>query len=204
MAKEKVFNTKFIAGVGILSATEVVLYIVGTVISNFAGVNINLGLIPIAIGSILFGPVGGAILGFLNGILVLLTPSTWLNFFNTELLGNWCIFGTILNCLTKTTLGGLIAGYVYKLCKKVEIVGAVLASMLIPVINTGVFLGFAAVFYKAYFYAEGYISAIISFNFLIEIISMAVLCPAIVTIVKVSKHKTNSVQSFEGDQNEKN
>ena len=203
MAKEKVFNTKFIAGIGILSAIEVVLYIVGTVITNFAGVTINLGLIPIAIGAILFGPVGGAFLGVVNGVLVLLTPSTWTIFMDTEILGDWCIFGTILNCLTKTGLGGFIAGLVNKLFKKVEIAGSVVSSLLIPVVNTAVFICFAAIFYQVYFYSEGYIYGILSFNFLIEIIAMAVLCPAIVTVVKTTKRKSNSVQNFEEGQNEK-
>lgn len=56
-----------------------VLVCIFALISNYitiGSVNITLSLIPIVIGAIVFGPLAGFILGLVNGVMVLLAPST--------------------------------------------------------------------------------------------------------------------------------
>ena len=49
-------------------------------------------------------------------------------------------WGTILICLTKTTLAGLASGFLFKLFKrKAPISGIYVCSIIVPIINTGIF-----------------------------------------------------------------
>lgn len=178
------FTAKFIAAIGILVAVEIILYFLGSYIS-IGGININLALVPIGIGAILFGPIAGLFLGFVNSILTLLTPFTQSYFMNTEIFGEWCILGTFLIVIVKTSLAGLICGFVYKVFQKKNILAIALSSLLIPVINTGVFVLGASIFYSYDF--EAIFKVVISFNFLIEFGSMALLTPAIVRIIQYAR-----------------
>ena len=65
--------TKFIAVNAILSALTVVLTIIPIPIGTL---NLNLGLIPIAIAAVLYGLPGGLLVGLVNGVCVLLSPAT--------------------------------------------------------------------------------------------------------------------------------
>ena len=60
-----------ITGVAILLAIEIVLQAIGNYITPSA-VSINLSLIPVALGAILFGPLSGAFLGLMNHFSYLL------------------------------------------------------------------------------------------------------------------------------------
>jgi len=182
--KSKYLNTKVIVGTGILTAIEIVLYIVG---ANFAigGVNINLALVPICVGAILYGPICGGFLGLVNGISVLLTPITETYFMNTDYFGNLCILGTFIICLTKCTVAGIIC---YFICKpfKNQTLGSIISSLSVPILNTGLFIAGAAIFYKKDF--NIILSGIITFNFLIEILTTLILSPAIARIITYQRH----------------
>ena len=198
MNKEKVFTPKFISGVGILTAVEIVLYIVGSLIQNGTGVSINLALIPIAIGAILFGPICGVVLGVVNGVAVLLTPGTQLVFMNVDMFGEWCIFGTIVVCLLKCSVAGLVSAYVYKLIKK-GLPAVIAASFAVPVINTGLFVVGACIFFQPML--SGLLASVFSFNFIIEVVTVAALSPAIIRVVEVV-NKRNVASTTTSENNE--
>ena len=95
--------TKKMVGTAMLAA----LIFIFQMIANFipiTGVTLNLSLIPIALGAILYGPFAGALLGFGNGLVVLLSPST-------EAFLSYSLFGTIVVCLLKCTIAGFLAGF---------------------------------------------------------------------------------------------
>lgn len=190
MEKKRIFTSKFIAGVGILTAVEIVLYIIGAVVS-FNGVCINLALIPIALGAILYGPICGAFLGFVNGVAVLLTPSQQAFFFDSNTLGNLCYLGTFLICFTKGTLAGLLSGYINRLFKN-KIAGAIVGSLVIPVVNTTIFLAGAFAFYNAQVIIEQVLVVVFIYNFVIEFGSTVLLTPAVVRIIKIQQYRTNA------------
>ena len=132
--KKKIFTTDFIVKVGILSAIEIIFAFISQFIT-IGPASINLALIPIAFGAIMFGPICGGFLGFLNGAMVLASPETQAYFMDTNVFGDWCIFGTILICLLKCTAAGVASGFIYKLLKnKNEIVAIVVASFIVPLI----------------------------------------------------------------------
>lgn len=200
MNKTKVFNTRFIAGVGILTAVEVVLYIIGTVISGM-GTPINLGLIPIAIAAIVYGPIAGAFLGLINGICVLLTPATQLFYFDTAQLGDLCVIGTLINCLGKCTLAGLASGYIYKALKKHNLLAVILATIIVPILNTGIFLGVGFIFYERGMY-DTILKSVVTINFLwFELLPTALLCPVTVKVAGMYYLKRKTVENG-GNNNE--
>ena len=175
---------KFITGLALLLAVEVVL----SIISNYmpGTVNFNLALIPISIGAVLFGPIGGFILGAANGIVTLIAPGT-------QVFVAQNAFATVLLCILKTGLAGLVSGYVYKAIKKINTNGAIITSgILVPIVNTSIFILGVILFFLP-LYGEGkqaigvLFSSVISINFLIEFLISALLCPAVIQIINVSK-----------------
>ncbi len=188
MEKKRYFNTKMIATTGILVGIEILLQVIGNYINpGFA--NINLSLVPIAIGAILYGPVVGGFLGLVCGVMVLISPSTMQFFFSVSPAG------TVLACLLKTTLAGIVAGLVVKPFKEEKkIYGVILASALVPIINTGIFAIFCLIFFMPIL--QGMISdtmptvaaalfmGMIGVNFLLEIISTMILTPSIYKIIE--------------------
>ena len=121
---KRYFTTKVIAGLGVLTAMVVVLQLIGNYV-QFGPVSISLALFPIAIGAMLYGPIGGAFLGLVDGALVLTAPSTISFFFAITPLG------TIITCLGKTTIAGLVAGFIFKLYKAKYNVGLLTGLLLI-------------------------------------------------------------------------
>ena len=126
-------GTRRLTGMAILTAIVVVLQLLGSFI-RFGPFSISLVLVPIVVGAALYGAAGGAWLGFVFGVTVLLS-------------GDAGVFlavnapGTILTVLLKGTIAGLCAGTVYSLMERAGELPAVIASAVIcPVVNTGIFL----------------------------------------------------------------
>ena len=172
-------------GTAILAALIFIFQIIGNYVS-IAGISINLALIPIAIGAILYGPWSGLLLGVINGVCVL--PGSGLFFGISP-------FFTVLCCVLKTGLAGFVSGWVFKLFKgKGLIPGMFVCSLLVPVINTGIFSLFALTLFRSgleeYFGKESseFVSflflAVIGINFIFEVVSIIILSPSFVMILK--------------------
>lgn len=180
-------KTRLITGIAILIALEVGLCFISNYVT-IGTVNLNLALIPIVIGACLYGPVVGLILGLVNGAIVLVAPGT--SVFLATSLG-----ATIVLCLLKTGLAGLISGFVYKaLRKKNDFVAVLIASIVVPIVNTGLFiLGVFAFFMPLYqeWAGEGanayafVITTTLTINFLIEFAINVVLATAVHRIIVV-------------------
>ena len=183
-------SVKKITGVAILAALVIVLQIIGNYVT-LGPISINLALIPIAIGAILFGPLAGALLGLVDGILCIVAPSTLMYFMP------FAPFWTVVTCLVKTTMAGLVAGLVFKLiAKKNNTVAIIVSSLLIPVINTGLFA--VACFTIVTKPIENLNATninvmrfvflfVIGWNFIFEFGVTSILSPTIVKIIKIVK-----------------
>lgn len=126
----------------VLTALVLVMQLTGTSIRiPFLGTSVNLVLIPIALGAMLLGPSAGAWLGFVCGAVVYILggvmgtdPFTSFLFQNNPVI-------TAGICLVKTTLGGFLSGLVYRVfAEKKPLLAVFSAAMLLPVVNTGVFV----------------------------------------------------------------
>lgn len=193
----KRITTRTIAGTGLLMAIMIVLQIIANYVA-IGPVSINLSLIPIAIGSIIYGPLAGFLLGFIDGIICIFAPSTMAVFIPVS------IGGTIVTCLVKTSIAGLLSGFVYRLLKrKNETVAAIVTSILLPIINTGLFVVCALIFFRPIleqYSSNGNIYStlflvLIGWNFILEFGACSLLSPVVVRLVKYFNlhHQNKSV-----------
>ena len=175
----KRITTQQIVGTGLLLALEIIFQIIGNYL-QIGPVNINLSLVTVVLGAVLYGPLSGAVLGFFNGLIVLLSPSTIAIFMPISPVG------TVIACLLKCTIAGLVAGLLFKLFKnKNNLVGLIIASILVPVINTGIFSVVCLLFFRPFLesgVSEAFpnigaflIFGVIGINFIVEIVSTAVI-----------------------------
>lgn len=186
---EKKFSTRKLTGLAILTALVVILQFLPVKGPFFL---ITLTLIPIVIGSALYGAFAGAWLGFIFGVTVLLSGDA-----AAFLTIN--IPGTIATVLVKGTLAGLAAGLVYKLASKVNrYFGVICAALVAPVVNTGIFLLGCRLFFmdtvNGWAAASGYenvgaymILSLVGINFLIELGVDLVCSPVILRLINIRK-----------------
>ena len=186
---EKRFNTRKLTGLAILTALVVILQFLPIKGPFFL---ITLTLVPIVIGSALYGALAGAWLGFIFGVTVLLSGDA-----AAFLTIN--IPGTIATVLVKGTLAGLAAGLVYKLASKVNrYFGVICAALVAPVVNTGIFLLGCRLFFmdtvNGWAAASGYenvgaymILSLVGINFLIELGVDLVCSPVILRLINIRK-----------------
>jgi uncharacterized membrane protein len=214
MKKEKkaLFSAKNIAYFAILIALVVVLQIWGSNIA-IAGLSLNLALVPIALGAILFGPAFGAILGFICGLIIMINGVTGNEPFTFFLFSQSPVV-TVLLCLVKTTAAGAIAGWVYRLiATKNKTVAVFVAAALVPIVNTGIFaigcfviydnilayLGQFGLDYAGYSAFYVIFAVVITWNFFIELLTSLLLAPALVTVTRVVEKQVNVRKKVKND-----
>lgn len=185
-------KTLLLVQYAILTALVIVLQLLSNVLS-FGAVQFSLSLIPLVIGAFLVGPFCSAYLGFVLGIVNLI--SSFQNPVLTYLFNSSPVL-YVLTCVGKTVLAGLAAGWIYRaLREKNEWVAVLLASAAAPIVNTGTFfVMMAAFFQKAIAESCGLdpsanvivfvITAFITFNFFIELGLNVILAPAFKAILK--------------------
>ena len=178
----------------IMTGLVIILQLLGSFTTFFGPFSTAVALIPIVLGAAMCGTAVGAWLGFVFGMVVILSGGAAL-FFAFD------VPGTIITVLFKGTLCGLAAGLVYKLLSKFNKYIAMLASAIVcPLVNTGVFLLGCYLFFmdSATQIAETLglnVSGMAVFwalamgNFALEIISNAVLSPVIVRVLNFKKNK---------------
>lgn len=194
MTNERRITTRKIAGTGLLFAIMIILQLIGNHVS-IGPVSINLSLIPIAIGAIIYGPLAGLFLGAMNGLFCIFAPATLSLFIPIS------VPGTILTCLLKTSLAGFISGFIYKLLnKKNKVLSIILASLIVPIINTGVFALFSMTIFRSLLLemsSDGNIYStlfivMIGWNFVLEFGVTSLLSPIIVRIVNIYSSRNSS------------
>ncbi len=186
-------KTKNLVGAGVFTAIVLVLQFLGGTI-QIGGLNINVSLVPIVVGAAVYGWKVGAWLGLMSGAVILIAGQA-AAFLAVNPLG------TIVTVLVKGTLCGLIAGLVYTaLNKKSRWLAIILAAVVCPVVNTGVFLLGCLLFFmdtlNGWAAALGYDNAgsymilgLAGANFLLEIGVNVVLAPVISQLITIGKKK---------------
>ena len=193
--KRQSMGTKELVLLALLSAMTAVLAYLGGFIKIGGLASISLTLIPVVIGATLCGPLAGAWLGGVAGIIFFVTPDAafWLGL---------SVHGTIITVMMKGILAGFCAGLAYKLLEKFNRYLAIAVSAVVcPVVNTGIFLIGSLVFFmdtvsmgavSEEISVFGYlIIFFVGLNFVFELVANIALTPAIVRIVDVAKKKFN-------------
>lgn len=184
-------QTKRLVLGAVMTALVIVLQFMGAFV-HFGPFSISLVLIPIVIGAAICGAGIGAWLGFVFGMIVLLSG-------DAAAFLSISPIGTVITVLLKGTLCGLAAGLVYKITEKYNRWLAVaLAAVVCPLVNTGIFLlGCWAFFLDAiteWGIAAGHDSVVaymflglVGGNFIFELGSNIILSPVIVRILNIEK-----------------
>lgn len=179
-----------LAVMGVLTAIVIVLQALAIGI-RFGTFSITLVLIPIVVGAALYGWKAGAWLGFVFGVVVLMTDA--------ELFLGISVPGTIITCILKGVLAGAAAAAVYRLLENKNRWAAILAAAIVcPVVNTGVFLlGCLVFFYDTISeWASGagsanvgiyLITAFVGLNFLVEMLINLCLSTVILRVLSIVK-----------------
>ncbi|MBQ8439486.1 MAG: ECF transporter S component [Clostridia bacterium] len=189
----------YMVELAVLTAIVLVLQITGAAIRiPFLGTSVSLVLIPIALGAMLLGPAAGAWLGFVFGAITYIMGGVMgLDPFTLFLFQAHPIV-TAGICFIKSTLAGFLAGWVYKLLRdKKPLFAVFLSAMLVPVVNTGIFvLGCLAIIGTI----EGYIDFIglsgtsalyfifilcAGLNFVFEFVVNTIFSPALKRVIDV-------------------
>ena len=191
-------NIKRMVGIAMLCAITFVLqfWISGVLPKlpiGLGGTAINLALIPVVVGAILYGHKGGLTVGLFLGLVTLMpgqgAEAFFVNWYMTIL--------AILLCLLKTGLAGFTAGVLFKIIKKYNYVVAIIVSAIVtPVINTGTYLLLVGVLIKI-MTGESYLvtfiatAGIVWIPFLIELAINVILSPSIASLIKIFTRNYN-------------
>ena len=185
-------NTNTLIGLGLLTAIVVVMQFISMGL-RFGTFSITLTLIPIVVGSALYGWGSGAWLGFVFGMVVLLSGDAAAFF-------AFSVPGTLLTVLVKGIACGVLAGLVYAwLRAKNRTLAAVAAAIVCPVVNTGVFLLGCRIFFMPMLadmaqslgfgdnVSRFMIIGLVSVNFLAELGINIVLSPVILRLIRIGR-----------------
>ena len=187
-------KNKTLAGVGLMSAIIVDLTIIATFV-KFGPFSITLALVPIVVGSAIFGSAYGALFGGVFGLVALI-----MSIFGFDVGGSilWNVnpLMTEFVCLAKGAAAGFVSGLFYSIVsKKNMFVGIVGAAVICPIVNTGVFVLFMVLFYHETLveWAAGQdtlyyiVFGLVGVNFLLELIINIIFSPIIKRIINIKK-----------------
>lgn len=207
MEKKAFFSAKRITGLAALLALVIVLQAaLGSI--TIGVVQLNFSLIPIVLGAILYGAIGGGILGFACGVVVTIQVMMGGSPFYT-ILWTYTPVTTTLTCLIKTTAAGIVGGLLFRaISKKNARVALFAAAGIVPVVNTGLFIlgclcmnesitAFQSLL-PEYFGMNTFtfiLVVLVTFNFFIELAIDMLVSPALYRVIGIvdKKYKRKNV-----------
>lgn len=185
----------------ILAALTVMFQAISTVTGAFLSVSITLSLVPIVFGALLYGPVTGAALGLVLGITILAMDPTAHSMMAMGSTNFGYLIVTVLLCLLKSGVAGLVSGLVAKpMKKKHPRLAAFSAAFLSPTVNSGIFALFVPIFFYDMIAAWAqaadasniivfFLLMVVGFNYALELAINLILTPAILRIHNVVEKK---------------
>ncbi|MBQ8859277.1 MAG: ECF transporter S component [Clostridia bacterium] len=190
-ANKNRISTKKLVLCAMLTALVVILQMMGAFI-RLGPFQIALVLVPIVIGAATCGVGMTAWLGLVFGAVVLLNGDA-APFLTVNVLG------TVATVLLKGVACAVAAALVYKLLARFNrYLAVIVAAVVCPIVNTGVFLLGCAVFFldtiTAWGIAEGYNGVVaymflglVGGNFLVELASNVILSPVILRLLNIRR-----------------
>lgn len=154
-------KTKTIWLVQIAMLTAIILLLAFTPLGYIrtGGLEITLIVIPVAVGAVILGPVGGLVLGAVFGITSFI-QCFGMSAFGSVLL-SISLAKTFVTCVVTRTLMGWLTGVIYQGMKKVShnrSLNTVVANLCCPLMNTLFFMSCIVIF----FYQTDYIQSMVS------------------------------------------
>ncbi|MBQ6701786.1 MAG: ECF transporter S component [Clostridia bacterium] len=195
--KKQKENTRMMVLMALLGAIVVVLqFFAGSI--SIGSFSITLALVPIVLGAVLYGPIQGAILGGLFGIVVSYSVVTGTDV-GGHIMFEYLPAVTLFMCIFKGAVAGFMAGFVAKCLKEYDIfVRVVAAAIVAPICNTAILSLGIVVFYRelaSQWAVAGGFDSIIAYiifgmcglNFVLELSINIIFAPVISTVIKATK-----------------
>lgn len=182
-------DTKKLVYLALFSALVVVLQIVSNITAGFMPIPITLTLVPIVMACALCDRWSGAWLGLVFAAVVLISGAAE-PFFTLN------PFATIVIVIVKGVCAGLAAGLVYSFLEGWNrYVAILIAGAVAPLVNTGIFLCGAFIFFKDFILSLAggqaiftfVITGLVGINFLVEFGINMILAPVILRLVNLKK-----------------
>ena len=177
-----------------MTAIIVVLQVVASFV-KFGPFSITLALAPIIIGAALYGAGAGAWLGAVFGVVVLIAcVAGWDQGGNILFTANPLLTAAL--CIVKGAAAGFVSGLVFRgLSSRSPMGASIIAGIVCPVVNTGIFcVGLAVFFYDTLVAWAGgsdliyYIIFVLTgVNFVLELAINLVLSTVTVRVVGARK-----------------
>ena len=187
-------KTRRLTGLALMTAIIVVLQVVASFV-KFGPFSITLALAPIIIGAALYGAGAGAWLGAVFGVVVLIACiAGWDAGGNIQFPANPLLTAAL--CIVKGPAAGFVSGLVFRgLSSRSPMGASIIAGIVCPVVNTGIFcVGLAVFFYDTLVAWAGgsdliyYIIFVLTgVNFVLELAINLVLSTVIVRVVGARK-----------------
>ena len=187
-------KTRCLTGLALMTAIIVVLQVVASFV-KFGPFSITLALAPIIIGAALYGAGAGAWLGAVFGVVVLIACiAGWDAGGNILFTANPLLTAAL--CIVKGAAAGFVSGLVFRgLSSRSPMGASIIAGIVCPVVNTGIFcVGLAVFFYDTLVAWAGgsdliyYIIFVLTgVNFVLELAINLVLSTVIVRVVGARK-----------------
>lgn len=154
-------NKEKIQRLAVLSVLAAITVIVSFIPLKTLGLEITFSMVPVAIGAVLYGAAGGAVLGAVFGVTSFLQCLGY-SPFGAALLGINPIF-TFLVCVPTRILAGLLAGMLFgalKKSRKRDTPALLAAAVAAPFLNTLFFMSALVAFFYNTDYISGYADAL--------------------------------------------
>lgn len=206
--KERILKMVVLA---MLFALAIVLQAIATFVPSLSTYSLPLGLIPVAVAAIIYGPGYGALVGALWGAYINIFDPSCQTFYNWESLQpGLAIFYTILAVTGRGALDGLFVGLVYKLVMFIahkitknksddemaigENVATLIASVLMCLFNNLVFWTLVTICFGMNFPA---LQAFFTANLGLSILLSAICAPILARVITISKRMLNTEKNKE-------
>ena len=189
--KDKKQTQRLVLG-AIMTALVIVLQLLGQFI-KLGPFSVSLVLMPIVVGAAICEYKIGAWLGFVFGVVVLISGDA-APFYAID------VVGTIVTVLLKGTLCGLCAGIAYKLlATKNKYLAVMVSAVICPIVNTGIFLLGCKVFFMSAITEWGAVNGFANVveymfiglaggNFIFELVVNIILAPVILRVISYNKN----------------
>ena len=158
---ERKSKTTWLVQIAMLTAIILILAFTPLGYIRTGGLEITLIVIPVAVGAVILGPVGGMILGAVFGI------TSFIQCFGMSPFGAMLLsispVKTFSTGVFTRTLMGLLTGLIYQGMKKIsrnKSLNTVVATLCCPFMNTLFFMSCIVIFFYKTDYIQGFVSAL--------------------------------------------
>lgn len=158
----KTFNTKYMVELALMIAIILLMNYTPLGYIRTPGLSITLLTIPVAVGAIILGPMGGAVCGLTFGITSLISAVTGASAMGAMLF-SISPAGYFITAIVPRTLEGWLCGLIFlSLYKspKTRRASYYIASLACPLLNTLLYMSALVLFFYNTDYIQGFVDAL--------------------------------------------